>query len=200
MFIKFKHNFYKLNKQYIKEGFNMSNNLNNIYTDFSKKMELHRLPKWEDLPEIDLYMDQVIVLMEKYLSDLTTNDDNKLITPSMINNYVKLNIMPAPIKKKYSREHIAYLVIICSLKQVMPIPQIKELINLKLKTCSIEELLNNFSNLYQTTFSEVIKSSNTFLNDNENSFLDTALFLAIASSNSRLMSESILKMYENNKK
>lgn len=178
----------------------MSNNLNNIYTDFSKKMELHRLPKWEDLPEIDLYMDQVIVLMEKYLSDLTTNDDNKLITPSMINNYVKLNIMPAPIKKKYSREHIAYLVIICSLKQVMPIPQIKELINLKLKTCSIEELLNNFSNLYQTTFSEVIKSSNTFLNDNENSFLDTALFLAIASSNSRLMSESILKMYENNKK
>mgnify|MGYP004621517025 FL=1 len=178
----------------------MSNNLNSIYTDFSKKMELHRLPKWEDLPEIDLYMDQVIVLMEKYLSDLTTNDDNKLITPSMINNYVKLNIMPAPIKKKYSREHIAYLVIICSLKQVMPISQIKELINLKLKACSIEELLNNFSNLYQTTFSEVIKSSNTFLNDNENSFLDTALFLAIASSNSRLMSESILKMYENNKK
>lgn len=178
----------------------MSNNLNSIYTDFSKKMELHRLPKWEDLPEIDLYMDQVIVLMEKYLSDLTTNDDNKLITPSMINNYVKLNIMPAPIKKKYSREHIAYLVIICSLKQVMPIPQIKELINLKLKTCSIEELLNNFSNLYQTTFSEVIKSSNNFLNDNENSFLDTALFLAIASSNSRLMSENILKMYENNKK
>mgnify|MGYP004570577753 FL=1 len=200
MFIKFKHNFFNLNKQYIKEGFNMSNNLNSIYTDFSKKMELHRLPKWEDLPEIDLYMDQVIVLMEKYLSDLTTNDDNKLITPSMINNYVKLNIMPAPIKKKYSREHIAYLVIICSLKQVMPIPQIKELINLKLKACSIEELLNNFSNLYQTTFSEVIKSSNTFLNDNENSFLDTALFLAIASSNSRLMSESILKMYENNKK
>ena len=178
----------------------MSNNLNNIYTDFSKKMELHRLPKWEDLPEIDLYMDQVIVLMEKYLSDLTTNDDNKLITPSMINNYVKLNIMPAPIKKKYSREHIAYLVIICSLKQVMPISQIKELINLKLKTCSIEELLNNFSNLYQTTFSEVIKSSNNFLNDNENSFLDTSLFLAIASSSSRLMSENILKIYENNKK
>ena len=63
-------------------------------------MKKHKLPHWEDLPEIDLYMDQVIALMEKYLSDLTTQDDSKLITPSMINNYVKLNIIPAPTKKK----------------------------------------------------------------------------------------------------
>ena len=108
----------------------MNSNLNEIFQEFSSKMKKHKLPHWEDLPEIDLYMDQVIALMEKYLSDLTTQEDSKLITPSMINNYVKLNIIPAPTKKKYSREHIAYLVIICSLKQVMPIPKIKELIDL----------------------------------------------------------------------
>ena len=120
----------------------MNNHLDKIFMEFSQKMKKYQLPQWTDLPEIDLYMDQVIALMEKYLSDLILEDDNKLITPSMINNYVKLNIIPAPLKKKYSREHIAYLLIICSLKQVMPIPKIKELIDLKLQTCTIDILLN----------------------------------------------------------
>ena len=152
----------------------------------------------EDIPNIDLYMDQVIALMEKYLSDLTTQEDSKLITPSMINNYVKLNIIPAPTKKKYSREHIAYLVIICSLKQVMPIPKIKELIDLKLQSCKIEDLLNNYSDLYQKTFSDVLETSNAFLDKNENSIFDTSFFLAVASSHCRYVSEAILKMEENN--
>ena len=66
----------------------MNSNLNEIFQEFSSKMKKHKLPHWEDLPEIDLYMDQVIALMEKYLSDLTTQEDSKLITPSMINIYV----------------------------------------------------------------------------------------------------------------
>ena len=176
----------------------MNSNLNEIFQEFSSKMKKHKLPHWEDLPEIDLYMDQVIALMEKYLSDLTTQDDSKLITPSMINNYVKLNIIPAPTKKKYSREHIAYLVIICSLKQVMPIPKIKELIDLKLQSCKIEDLLNNYSDLYQKTFNDVLETSNIFLDKNENSIFDTSFFLAVASSHCRYVSETILKMEENN--
>lgn len=56
-----------------------------LYAKFSH----HTLPRWEDLPEIDLYMDQVIALMRKYLSIFDT-DGEKLLTPAMINNYVKM--------------------------------------------------------------------------------------------------------------
>ena len=49
----------------------------------------HAIPQWSDLPEIDLYMDQVIALMDKYLCD-NSSMDTEFITPSMINNYVKL--------------------------------------------------------------------------------------------------------------
>ena len=73
------------------------------FEDYFKIIK-HKLPYWDELPEIDLYMDQVIVLMEKYLSWYIGYDsENKIITPSMINNYVKLGIIPAPIKKKYSK-------------------------------------------------------------------------------------------------
>lgn len=143
------------------------------------------IPKWEDLPEIDLYMDQVIALMEKYLQNSNT-PDTKLITSSMINNYVKLGIMPAPKKKKYSREHLAYLVIICSLKQVMPISTIKEMIENKLKTNTISELLDLYSKLYEITFQTIIKTCSESISSsilNQNNLTDISIFTAIAASN-----------------
>ena len=84
-------------------------------------LQAPQLPGWEALPQLELYMDQVIVLMEQYLSVFSDGKD-KLITPSMINNYVKLGLIPPPVKKKYSREHLARLITICMLKQIMPIP------------------------------------------------------------------------------
>ena len=63
------------------------------------KIVKHKLPYWEDLPEIDLYMDQVIALMDKYLSFHKIDENTAVITHSMINNDVKLGIMPAPRKK-----------------------------------------------------------------------------------------------------
>ena len=66
--------------------------MDKIYTN---KLYSRKIPCWNELPEIDLYMDQIIALMEKYLG---SNSKDKLITPSMINNYVKLGIVPPPIK------------------------------------------------------------------------------------------------------
>ena len=60
------------------------------------------IPHWDALPDLDLYMDQVIAFMEKYLS-LFGDSRDKLITPSMINNYVKLGVLPPPVKKKYNQ-------------------------------------------------------------------------------------------------
>lgn len=155
------------------------------------KIANHSLPKWDDLPELELYMDQVIALMEKYLADIAT-PDSKLITPSMINNYVKLGIIPAPLKKKYSREHLAYLIIICSLKQVMPISNIKAMIDDKLATHTISEILDRYSDLYDVTFRAVLEMCSQHLaTDMEK---DTALFAAITATNCINISNKVFSM------
>ncbi len=84
-----------------------------------------QLPRWDELPDIELYMDQVLSLMERYLGGQT---DGKGLTASMVNNYVKLGVIPPPVKKKYTRVHLAHLVIICVLKSGFPIDFIRELI------------------------------------------------------------------------
>ena len=80
---------------------------------------------WDRLPELDLYMDQVITLMNKELGPFAVSDE-RLLTPSMINNYVKMDLIPKPVKKRYNREHIAYLLAITLMKQVLTISQVKD--------------------------------------------------------------------------
>ncbi len=84
--------------------------------------------KTEDIPNIDLYMDQVILLLTRYLSPLDRYGEEKAITASIINNYVRMKVMPPPVKKRYSRVHLAYLVIICTLKQSLSISCIQRML------------------------------------------------------------------------
>lgn len=106
-------------------------------------MKIH-IPRWNELPELDLYLDQVVGYLEKYLEQYNVNKDDKIITKTMINNYVKLGIMPAPEKKKYKREHIAYLIVICVLKQVYSISDIGKLISLTIQYFEISKAYNRF--------------------------------------------------------
>lgn len=102
------------------------------------------IPRWNELPEIDLYLDQVVNYLEKYLDQYNLNKEDKIITKTMINNYVKLGIMPAPNKKKYSKEHIAYLIVICVLKQVYSISDIGKLISLTIQYFELSKAYNRF--------------------------------------------------------
>jgi len=106
-------------------------------------MKIH-IPRWNELPEIDLYLDQVVNYIEKYLGQYTVNKEDKIITKTMINNYVKQGIMPAPEKKKYSRSHIAYLIVICVLKQVYSISDIGKLISLTIQSFELSKAYNRF--------------------------------------------------------
>lgn len=106
-------------------------------------MKIH-IPRWNELPEIDLYLDQVVNYLERYLEQYNSNKEDKIITKTMINNYVKLGIMPAPEKKKYSREHIAYLIVICVLKQVYSISDIGKLISLTIQSFELSKAYNRF--------------------------------------------------------
>lgn len=106
-------------------------------------MKIH-IPRWNELPEIDLYLDQVVSYLEKYLEPYNVTKEDKIITKTMINNYVKLGIIPAPEKKKYSREHIAYLIVICVLKQVYSINDIGKLISLTIQYFELSKAYNRF--------------------------------------------------------
>ena len=112
----------------------------NEQENFSK----FHMPRWNELPDIDLYLDQVVNYLERYLESYSVNKEDKIITKTMINNYVKQGIMPAPEKKKYNRTHIAYLLVICILKQVYCISDIGKLISLTIKSFEIEKAYNRF--------------------------------------------------------
>lgn len=103
------------------------------------------IPRWNELPNIDLYMDQVLNYIESCLKDYIKVEPNeKIITKTMVNNYVKQNIIQPPVNKKYNRLHIAELFVICILKQVYSIPEVKALINLALEANSAENSYNRF--------------------------------------------------------
>lgn len=96
--------------------------------EWMDELEKFDLPDWESLPQLDLYMDQVILLLTRYLAPLGRGGEEKTITASIINNYVRMRVVPPPVKKRYSRVHLAYLVIICLLKQSLSISCIQRLL------------------------------------------------------------------------
>lgn len=124
-----------------------------ILKQWINALEKYELPAWEELPKLDLYMDQVITLMEEYLSIYRAPKD-KLITPSMINNYVKLGVIPKPNKKRYSRIHLAYLTMVCSLKQVLSISVIQKMLPLTLTEKEVEQAYCAFNTAQKQVFSE----------------------------------------------
>ena len=85
--------------------------------------------EYENLPDLDLYMEQVINYLERQLMIFRTSTLDKHITSSMINNYVKGEVLPAPISKKYNKSHIAAIEQICTLKQVLSIAEVKEIMD-----------------------------------------------------------------------
>lgn len=102
------------------------------------------IPKWEELPNIDLYLDQIVIILQEYLEPYIGNKEEKIITKTMVNNYVKQELLEPPIKKKYKKEHIAYLFVICIFKQVYSINDINELIKVALKNNTVEQAYDKF--------------------------------------------------------
>lgn len=84
--------------------------------------------KPEDLPNIDLYMDQVTTFMESQLTSSKRYPDDKILTKTMINNYAKNNLLPSPEKKRYSKEHMLLLIFIYYFKNILSINDIQTLL------------------------------------------------------------------------
>lgn len=101
-----------------------SDMLNSILESFSRVDYV----KPKDIPNIDLYMDQVTTFMEEHLKSTRRYGDDKILTKTMINNYAKNDLLPPPVKKKYSKEHMLLLIFIYYFKNLLSITDIQALL------------------------------------------------------------------------
>ncbi len=114
-----------------------------MFTDIEQINKIS-LPRWNQLPDLDLYMDQTLDFINKKLDFLKMVDQKDLLTKTMINNYVKVGIVSSPVKKRYSNKHLAYLVVVCILKQTFSIQEIANLIAYQIKMVPVDQAYDYF--------------------------------------------------------
>lgn len=102
------------------------------------------LPRFNELPTVPLYKEQVISYLEDMMKPITVHSDEKLLTPTMLNNYVKQKIVSPPKDKKYTEKHLAYLIVVCLLKQVYSLQEVCDLIRVQIEYAPIEPAYDYF--------------------------------------------------------
>ena len=108
----------------------MTIDVQNLMQSIMDSMDRIEYIKAEDIPDIDLYMDQVTTFMDSRLKNTTRHpDEDKVLTKTMINNYAKNDLLPPPIKKKYSKEHVLLLIFIYYYKGLLSINDIQTLLS-----------------------------------------------------------------------
>lgn len=163
----------------------------------------YRLPAWKEIPNIGLYMEQVTALLSDYLDYLPPElKEEQFITAATINNYVRKKIMPEPVKKKYYRIHIAYLIIICSLKQSLSIPTLQTMVPADLSENELEQFYSAYAtrqHLAAAYFVKQVKSAAAGILDyapdselSTDSTEDLITAAAVISGFSRLLAEKLL--------
>ena len=94
--------------------------------DLKRRLEQERPVAWNELPDISLYMDQIISYMPRQLIHF---DDRDALTSAMVNNYIKDGLVPRAEGKRYAPVHLAYLTAVCALKKVLSVRDISSLIH-----------------------------------------------------------------------
>ena len=168
--------------------------INTRLQEWLSGMEQFDLPTWEQLPQLELYMDQVIILLKQYLAPLHHGDEDKAVTASIINNYVRMKVVPAPVKKKYSRVHIASLIMICALKQSLSISCIQRILPADQCEEEVRKLYNDFVRQYRAVLSTFVhraqQEDQPLVYENSTSFLTSC---AIISNLSTGLTEFLLR-------
>lgn len=169
------------------------------FAEIEQGLTNYSLPSWDTLPDIDLYMDQVVSVVTKYLDvPSTTIGFTRHITSSMINNYVKLGIIPAPNKKKYSRVHLAYLLIVCTLKQTLDMSTIQQIIPVDLAEEDVRKTYDSFVKNQHTAFNYVFSQTRavadpifTLDGDNQDRMNDLIMQVSVSANLFKLLTEKI---------
>ncbi len=115
----------------------------------AERMRAVHIARVAELPRIELYLDQVITLVSQELAFMTLPGET-LVTGSMVNNYVKQGVIPAPHRKRYTRRHVASLVFVCALKRVFSIAQVKTLMDIvHASGCDLGALYDDTCSLFE---------------------------------------------------
>ena len=137
----------------------MEENKNSL-NDFINKIENTKMPKYKKLPDVPLYMDQIVNYIKDMLESLGIEEQNE-ITSFMINNYVKANIIDRPKDKKYSKTQLAYIIAIVFLKKVTSISNVSLVVNASKENDKnndyIEKKYDYFCKLFEENLSETLK-------------------------------------------
>ena len=174
------------------------------FAEIENALTTYSLPSWDMLPDIELYMDQVMSLLTKYLEVYdTVIGTHRLITPSMINNYVKLGIIPAPHKKKYSKIHLAYLLIVCTLKQTLDMSTIQQIIPVGLDETSVKKTYDSFVKNQSTAFNYVFQQTRavadpifTLEGDNQDRMNDLIMQVSVSANIFKTLTERIAQLHD----
>lgn len=118
----------------------------NAFIDSSRAQGIccYRLPRYHELPQIDIYLDQLLTILQKTLEPLFTQEDQKFITASMINNYTKHGVISRPTKKKYGREQIVHLIFLVINKQVASLDAIQGLLQIQVRSYPLDVAYDYF--------------------------------------------------------
>ena len=125
------------------------------------------LPRWNELPNLDLYMDQVIAFIDGAIGDLFRKIDVPPLTKSMVNNYVKAKIIEAPVNKKYSKLAVASAMVVCILKSNFSVEEIGALIRMGMELGSVPVTYDRFCEAIEEALREVFSGNISLQHDLE---------------------------------
>ena len=164
--------------------------------NFEKILEF-KMPRYEELPAIELYIDQVLKYIETVFEPLEICKDEKPLTASMVNNYVKKGVVPATVKKRYSRPHIAYLFIVYIAKQNFTIDEIGRMVKIQNENYDIEVAYNYMCDELETILKAVFSeepmiADNTKTNDPQRFFVRSPLIAFV----NKIYTQKLFEIYD----
>lgn len=187
-----------------------------LLKEYLKEVSSFSLPKYKELPGVELYMEQVLKFINGAIETISPNEERKL-TSFMVNNYVKAKMVSEPVKKKYSRDQIGYLMAICLMKSTISMSDMSLLLELdkgistdkgKLYAffCELEtSILSESSNKTSLKVDQIAKRYKSESKTNKSKAIENArdslgllaLRLAISSQANKLLSDYIISLLRN---
>lgn len=157
----------------------MSNDSKEIVNSVVRRLAQMTYIRPEEIPNIDLYMDQVTTFMEEHLNNTKRKSDDKILTKTMINNYAKNDLLPPPVKKKYSKDHMIMLIFIYYFKNILSISDIQALLTPLSEgffhsegSISLDKIYREIYNYERSHMVEIAKIISRTQRDSQNLFAD----------------------------
>ena len=161
--------------------------------ELEKELKEQRPAGWEQIPDIDLYKDQLTEYLKRQHIGFVLGMEEPL-TSAMINNYVKAGVLPRAKGKRYDRDHIAYLTAVSLLKQVLSVQETGKILEMSMEGRGVQEFYKQYTNELDKALSSEAETLEKI--DSADELKRTALMLAVRSYADKLLSRELIKLAE----